>query len=146
MRGRSTWLAPGAGLLLIGLAGLFLATWWAPVADPRPLKMSCYWASRAVVPWHLVLAVGGWAILALREPAAVRALAAALAVAALMVPLTVHLVVPMMPHNLPRAHGHDLLAALAAAAALAACWAARPEADLDAALDALAADRQQPGA
>lgn len=146
MTRRPPWLAPALGIVIAGAIGMLLSTAFAPVVDPRPLKMSCFWASRAVVPLHALIALGGLIAAAQSERASVRPVAVMVVLVAAAVPIMVHLAVPTMPHNLPRAFGHDLLAAVAGLLALGARWAARPETDLHAALDALAAGAEQPGA
>lgn len=51
------WLGPA--LAVLGLAGLIIAGSLWPVVDDRPLKMSCYWALRAVIPLSGAIALCG---------------------------------------------------------------------------------------
>lgn len=139
------WQPAGLAVMLLAAVAVLLAAVWWPVADPRPLKMSCYWALRAVLAPQMVLGGVGWLIASSVDRGAVRALAPAAMLAAAAVPLCLHLLVPVMPHNLPRAQAQDALAALALVAAAVAWRQAAPETDLDAALDALAPAAEQPG-
>lgn len=131
-------------MLLVAVAVLLAAVWW-PVADPRPLKMSCYWAFRAVLVPQTLLGGVGWLLASAIDRGVARAYALTAMIAAATVPICLHLLVPVMPHNLPRAQAQDALAALALLAAATAWRRAAPETDLDAALDALAPALEQPG-
>lgn len=135
------WLGPL--LALYGLTGILLAGAW-PVVDERLLKMSCYWALRAALPLQsAIVCCGLTAMLATSRDGARAAARQALAGAGLLV-LTLHVIIPVMPHNVPHRLPQDLLAALTALTAGAGLVACREERGVDAALDALAAAAEQP--
>lgn len=136
----------GPILAVLGLVGLMVAGSIWPVYDDRPLKMSCYWAMRAVVPLSAGVALCGvvCSLASTREAAAALAIVAA-GIAALQV-LTIHRIIPVMPHNTPHQRAHDLLALLVILVALAGLLVMRPGTDIDEALNAAAAPHEQPPA
>lgn len=138
------WLGPA--VVLCGLAGVLLAGSLWPVLDDRPLKMSCYWAMRAVVPLSSLLGLCGVALTAAKSRQAARPLAWLAIAAGLMQVLTIHVIIPVMPHNVIHQRVHDLIALAACAAAAAGLAAMRPGIDIDEALDAAAAAAEQPEA
>ncbi len=111
------WL--GGLVAILGIAGVLVAGVYWPVEDPQPLKMSCFWASRAVVPLSAMIAICGiQATTTALRPVARAAAWLAIGAAALQI-VTVHWIIPYQHHSLLHQRVHDLLAIATAVVALA---------------------------
>lgn len=111
------WL--GGLVAILGIAGVLVAGVYWPVEDPQPLKMSCFWASRAIVPLSAMIALCGiQATATTLRPVARAAAWLAIGAAALQV-ITIHWVVPFQHHSLLHQRVHDLMAIATAMVALA---------------------------
>ncbi|MCC7494586.1 MAG: hypothetical protein IT204_19670 [Fimbriimonadaceae bacterium] len=138
------WLGPA--LVLIAVTSILCAARLFPVADERPLKMSCYWAGQAVIAFGALLGVCGLLASAVRGTEAGRVVCwLAWATGAVQI-FTTRLLIPYMPHSALHQRVHDLLASAAVMVAGAALVMMRPEPNLNEALDAAAAARKQPRA
>lgn len=135
------WL--GLCLATVGIVDVLLAGWLWPVLDDRPLKMSCYWAMKAVIGTGGLLGFTGIVALLAPRDGARTAAVIALGIAVMQI-LMVHVIIPVMPHNVLHQHAHDLLAGLAVLVACAGLWVLRPEVEIDEALDAAAPPLEQP--
>lgn len=130
------WVGPV--LAFIGILGVLLAGVIFPVEDGGTLKMSCFWAMRAVlVPHTIITACGLLALLAATREGIRNPLILAI-VTAVTIVLLLHVMVPVMPHNSFNQRTHDLLALATIAVAGAGLLALSPEMNLDRALDELA--------
>lgn len=139
---RAPAVALATAWLVLAVIGILIASVLWPVLDDRPLKMSCYWAMRGVIVPYAWLGLAAVTALLATSRDGLRAACISAAGAGLMVPMLLHVLIPVMPHNQPKQRLHDLLGLLAVGVAVLGWRWLRPPADIDEALDALAADRR----